>query len=275
MLKNILICKLFNLDLLDVALNKYNLNQAQNDELQQKLVLLNSGVPLDYVVGKVKILDLELIVNRHTLIPREETEFWLKQFKNYIQKSCHLERSERSYASIRNAPKVSNFTTSQYLSDIYDNVDLLDVEKETLKVTKHNIEQNNKTNCQAILSDGLQDIEKLIGQNEKWDLIANLPYLPIADINKAKEYKVEHEPVIALYSGNDGLELFNKVLNQIKTMANKPINVVFELDPRNIKQAKLNLNKLNYQTEIWLDQNGMERVLVGVWIILVINIHMF
>jgi hypothetical protein len=46
-------------------------------------------------------------------------------------------------------------------------------------------------------------------------------------------------------------------------MGNKPMNVLFELDPRNIQQAKLKLGKLNYETEIWLDQNKLERVLIG------------
>jgi hypothetical protein len=60
------------------------------------------------------------------------------------------------------------------------------------------------------------------------------------------------------------LELYNQVLKQISNMPNQPTNVLFELDPRNIKQAQIFLDKLNYQTQIWLDQNGLERALVGV-----------
>jgi methylase of polypeptide subunit release factors len=301
MLKNILISKLFDLDLLDVALNNYTLNETQEKELETKLELLNSGSPLDYLVGKINILDLNLIVNEYTLIPREETEFWLQEFKNKIQINRHLGYNERSSANIGDISKgkrqnslyqggwgvlndktqigdtVVAVTNSQtlidlgagtgiiglYLSDVYDKVYLLDVDEKTLGVTNQNIELNQKTNCQSLLSDGINKIQKVLKQNEKWDLVANLPYLPSEDIPRAKECKVEHEPAIALYSGQDGLELFNKVLKQIQTMENKPINVIFELDPRNIRQAQINLNRLNYETEIWLDQNGLKRVLVG------------
>ena len=296
MLKQILISKLFDLDLLDVALGQYKLTESQQMILEQKLKLLDDGVPLDYLIGKVKLLDLDLIVNEHTLIPRQETEFWLQQFKNSVQNNRHLEKvrsgfgfpkrssattSQRSHASIDNSFKVSNFTISQvlvdlgtgtgiiglYLSHIYEQAFLLDIDPKTLEVTKQNITLNQKTNCQAILSNGLEEIKNLINCNQTWDLVANLPYLPILDFDKAQEYKVEYEPALALYSGQNGLELFDKVLEQIEVMQNKPVNVIFELDPRNIQQAKINLDRLNYQTEIWSDQNGLNRVLVGALIL--------
>jgi methylase of polypeptide subunit release factors len=300
MLKNILISKLFDIDLLDVALNKYSLSQTQRKELETKLRLLNSGTPLDYLIGRLSILGLDLIVNEHTLIPREETEFWLERYKyltlqnknkkhnsplgGWQSKTDGVEKRGGyevdkvfpndaaqigdTVVAVANSPILIDLGTGTgligiYLSDIYENVYLLDINPKTLEVAKQNIELNKKTNCQTLPSNGLERIEKLIVKSERWDLVANLPYLPIEDIFKAKEYKVEYEPAIALYSGNDGLELFNKVLGQIKARGNKPSNVVFELDPRNIQLAQKNLDKLNYKTEIWLDQNGLERVLVG------------
>lgn len=254
MLKNILISKLFEIELLDVALGNYTLNQIQKIQLDSKLKQLESGVPLDYIIGKVKLLGLQLIVNEDTLIPREETEFWLQKYK--------IECTQFSPCLIDLGTGTG--IIGLYLSNIYKKVYLLDIDQKTLEVTKQNIELNQKTNCQTLLIDGLENIEKFTMDSEKWDLIANLPYLPSEDINKAREYKVEHEPAIALYSGKDGLQLFNKVLEQIEKIEKKPQNVVFELDPRNIRQAQLNIDKLNYKTKIWLDQNGLKRVLVGV-----------
>ncbi len=283
MLKNILISKLFDLDLLDITLGKFALNQNQLNILDQKLELLDIGMPMDYVVGKVNLLDLDLIVNPYTLIPREETEYWLVKFSNiFVQNKTtpsamlplllgegefHIQNL--NYKSIQNvSPTLIDLGTGTgiiglYLSNIYEKVYLLDVDVQTLQVTQKNIELNAKTNCQTLLSDCLNKVEALFSKGEKWDLIANLPYLPTEDIKKAKEHKVKYEPAIALYSGEDGLELFNIVLKQIENMENKPINVVFELDPRNITQAEISLKKLYYQTEIWLDQNNLERVLVG------------
>ena len=298
MLKNILISKLFDIELLDVVLGKFVLDQAQKIILDEKLKLLNGGMPLDYVVGKVKILGLELTVNQHTLIPREETEYWLTKINTpsaslpplrtkcrcnkYSCTSCLLGKGEfhtinfEQFFSLKPSAILIDLGSGTgiiglYLSHLYKEVYLVDIESNTLKIAQQNIDLNAKTNCQTLFSDGLLRIETVISKNNKWDLVANLPYLPTEDIKKAKEYKVEYEPAIALYSGTDGLELFNSVLKQIEIMENKPINVLFELDPRNIQKARLNLNKLSYQTEIWLDQNGIERVLVGRFMEIILN----
>jgi release factor glutamine methyltransferase len=285
MLKNILISKLFDLDILDVALGNYHLTSSQQKVLTPKLIKLNAGIPMDYVLGKVRILGLDLIVNKNTLIPREETEYWLKEIKSKLvsrfkhnlefDSGSKKSKAEEDY-QLNSFPNIISKPSSTlidlgtgtgiiglYLSDIYKKVYLLDIDKKTLEVTEQNIKLNNRVNCQAVLSNGLENIEKLIVKNEKWDLVANLPYLPDQDIASAKVYKVDHEPEIALYSGQNGLELFDKVLEQIEIIGNKPQNVVFELDPRNIRQAKSTLDKLKYTTKIWLDQNGLERVLVG------------
>ena len=79
----------------------------------------------------------------------------------------------------------------------------------------------------------------------------------------AKQNKIENEPEIALYSGKDGLDLYTKVLFQIKRLENKPEIVVFELDPRNINTAKNMLKSIGYRTHIWQDKNRLERVLTG------------
>jgi release factor glutamine methyltransferase len=290
MLKNILISKLFDLDILDVVLGNYQLDQSQQKTLATKLELLESGFPLDYLIGKVKVLGLELIVNQHTLIPREETDYWLEKFRILISRKveCLVNSSPpEGWQSqtdgvfqgdaTQNGDTVVADTKSHilvdlgtgtgiiglYLSDVYNKVYLVDIDKQTLKIANQNIELNQKTNCYTLISNGLESLNSILEEYTKWDLVANLPYLPSRDVIDAKEFKVEYEPALALYSGDDGLELFNKVIRQIKAMRNKPDKVLFELDPRNIQQAQINLKKLNYQTEIWLDQNGLERVLLG------------
>jgi release factor glutamine methyltransferase len=290
MLKNILISKLFDIELLDVALGNYKLNQEQKAELEIKLELLNSGIPLDYLVGKVKILGLELIVNQHTLIPREETEYWLEKFRILISQKveCLVNnpppewwqsqtdgafQDDTTYnndteAAATNSKTLVDLGTGTgiiglYLSDIYNKVYLVDIDEKTLYVAKKNIKLNQKDNCQTLVSDGLESVISVLAPNVAWDLLANLPYLPSQDIQNAKEYKVQYEPAIALYSGESGLELFDKVLIQINELQNKPKNILFELDPRNIELAQIKLSKFNYLTEIWQDQNGLQRVLVG------------
>jgi release factor glutamine methyltransferase len=310
MQKQILIAKLFDLDPLDVALGKYELDKIQKEKLAQSLDLLAQGMPIDYIVGEVNILNLKLKVTPQTLIPREETEFWLQRFKQIVKNNSPflkrsgsvaegvmLMRDVNNGAALAASTNVNSILSNTgtgslaslkatshlesnpknktlldlgtgtgviglYLAECYQKVLMLDIDPQTLSVAKNNIGINNKTNCEVLICDGLLglDLETLGG----WDLVANLPYVPVTDLPLSQENKVEYEPQLAIYSGEDGLDLFYKVLNQIEIIKNKPQIVLFELDPRNIQASTTELQKLNYTCEIWLDQNGLERVLFGV-----------
>ncbi len=184
-----------------------------------------------------------------------------------------------------------------YLSRFYEQVICVDISSQALEIAKENIELNNINNIELFLSDGLSDselkgkieffCENTLTQAENdfyrlpldkglshsdwgysfdkksWTLVANLPYLPIQDKDKQNEHNVKYEPDLALYSGEDGLDLFKKVLCQLEDFETKPQQVVFELDPRNIQKAKNLLENLDYQTNIWSDSGGFERVLIG------------
>jgi release factor glutamine methyltransferase len=251
MQKQILIAKLFNFDLVDVALGNFELNDQQKIKLEESLNKFYQGVPIDYIVGKIKILNLILKVTPKTLIPREETEFWIQKYK--------LIESTKTSTLI----DVGTGTglIGLYLSDVYKQVYLLDIDPETIQVTKFNIAQNKIKNCKVLLSDGLQALS--LEDIGPWDLVANLPYVPLCDLSDSVEYNVSYEPQIAIYSGEDGLDLYSQVLQQINNINNKPQIAAFELDPRNIEFAEKELQKFGYKTEIWKDQNSLKRVLLG------------
>jgi len=73
---------------------------------------------------------------------------------------------------------------------------------------------------------------------------------------------LQFEPKRAIFSGRDGLNTFIRLVHQLDSLP-RPKLVVFELDPRNIRQAQKLLDPW-FATEVWLDDNGWERVLVGI-----------
>ncbi len=273
--KNLLISKLFDIDILDVMLGNYKLNDSQNQLLDQKLELLQSGVPLDYVVGWVEVLGLKLKLNNAILIPREETEWWLPKVVQIILKS-NFQTSSRTnlQPNYQNLITGVDLGTGSGLIGLYlvrelgvylGQFHLLDIDQKVLDTSKINAEANLQTKiferCNFILSDGLSALPKF---SNNWFLVANLPYLPTTDIVKAKEFNVSFEPQLALYSGEDGLELYRQILVQLQSQRDiLPFLTVWELDPRNIQVAKVLLEKIGYITEIWIDQNNQKRVLVG------------
>ena len=152
-----------------------------------------------------------------------------------------------------------------YLAKFYNKVFSVDISRKALEVAKENAESNNVENIQFFLSDGLSnpEIKIEIAKFNNWTLVANLPYLPQKDKLDETEHKIKHEPDLALYSGDDGLDLFRKVLTELESFETVPNQVIFELDPRNINIAKGLLDKLKYKTNIWTDSGNFERVLIG------------
>jgi release factor glutamine methyltransferase len=288
-IRRISVTELFNV--------KTDLSPQQIELLEKQIEMLKSGYPLDYLLGEVEILGLRLRLNENVLIPRPETEEWLQEFtknmevnKNFnilnsilnldldyfLKNHSNKDSKEKSIPSIlkQNSLLVDlgcgSGIIGLYLSKFFDAVLATDISNKALKIAKVNAKINKKINIGFYQSNGFSNslVTKRINnfcnfKKTSWTLVANLPYLPNEDKDKQEQYKVKYEPDLALYSGNDGLDLFRKVLTELGEFKVKPQQVIFELDPRNIRSAKSLLENMNYETTIWTDSGDFERVLIG------------
>jgi release factor glutamine methyltransferase len=257
----ILISKVIDVDILDVILGKYTIPVEKKPILEFKLSMLKEGYPLDYVIGSVQCLGLQLSLNTSTLIPREETEDWLKTLASTYLVKC-------KGTDLLVDCGTGSGIIGLYLSRFFDKALLIDIDKVALETAKHNAKANNIVNCEFKYSDGLGEPSEFdqylkYSKIKNWCFVANLPYLPLSDKEKAQEMHIDKEPEIALYSGEDGLDLFRKVVDQITALEKKPFRMLFELDPRNIHKAQDILKNLGYKTLIWKDFNENNRLLMG------------
>ena len=73
-------------------------------------------------------------------------------------------------------------------------------------------------------SDLLQNIQNVSGAT----LLCNLPYVPNTfPVNRA----AEHEPALALFAGNDGLDCFRQLFTQLQDRPDKPAHILSESLP--------------------------------------------
>jgi release factor glutamine methyltransferase len=254
----ILIAKVLDIDILDVVLHNYSIPPEKKAYLDFRVSQLEKGVPLDYLLEEIKVFQLKLKVTPDTLIPREETEYWVDKFKSLIVKEKDLDLA----IDLGTGTGIIGLT----LASVYKEVWLLDISRRALDIANENAKRNKINNVCFLQTDGLDAnfTAKLNKYNpSNWHLLANLPYLPEADKQDAEELKIMYEPNLALYSGYNGLKLYTQVLAQIRSITNKPSITVWELDPRNIHEADEMLKKINYETTIWKDNNGIDRVLIG------------
>jgi release factor glutamine methyltransferase len=247
-----------------IYFNKDLLSLQQQLLLQNYLDKIASGYPVDYILGEVHFCGQKFLVNEGVFLPRWETEWWTTE----IIKAKKLE------ISIFNSEIIKTLSDTNFVLEIgvgsgiiglslaayFDTILGLDINSLAIDLSKKNQEKLHIKNYQIVKSDLFQnfDIKTKLPQN--WVLIANLPYVPMIDYPEKIKNKIVFEPDNAIFSGQDGLQLFKQVIEEIKL--NPPQIAFFELDPRNIHTAS-KLAKMVFKTQIiYTDPDKLERLLV-------------
>ncbi|MEK7625187.1 MAG: peptide chain release factor N(5)-glutamine methyltransferase [Patescibacteria group bacterium] len=235
------------------------------------------GVPLAYITGHKEFFGLDFFVNRHTLIPRPETELMVEAVIRNLESGIWNKATIIDVGTGTGCIPISIVKTLKH-----ENIRTfaIDISGSALKVAKKNAELHgvdidflHGNLLEPILNDlspalssveAERDVEpsppQRRGQGEVY-ITANLPYLT------AEQYKdepsIQHEPKSALIANENGLALYRELLEQIKQLGH-PFTAFFEFDPRQT-EALTKLIKSFFPAanlEIKKDLAGRERLAI-------------
>lgn len=166
--------------------------------------------PLAYIRGKAWFYGRFFAVNEHVMIPRPESEVIIDFAKNLNPKSIVDIGTGSGCLAITIALELPGTT-----------VMATDISPDALEVCRRNIHDHDVkiTVAKAFLAENV-----LVGNTPDL-LIANLPYVP-DDFPVSPE--VGAEPKIAIYSGKDGMDLYESLWAQISSSQHKPLYVITE-----------------------------------------------
>ena len=156
--------------------------------------------PIAYITGRKEFWSEDFTVNQATLVPRPETElliYWvINFFKN--RKINVLDIGTGSGCILLSILKELNFSTGT-------GIDISAKAIKTARVNSKNLNLIYRSKFKVF------DVSKFnIG---KYDLIvSNPPYIPSKDIKNLSQDIINHEPLVALKGGIDGLDLIKKVI---------------------------------------------------------------
>lgn len=236
-----------------LLLEDINLNQKQIEDFYCKKASFDIGYPLEYLLKYNYIDGLILKLDNTVLIPRPDTYQWVKLVieSNIIKKDDVLIDigSGSGYITLLLAQSLNN--------PIYVN----EISKNAVNVIKSNLELNKiKNKTRVFEGDIVIEYKNIVNEiKDNFIIFANLPYLPIGDIDKVN--KIKYEPKEALFSGEDGLYLFNKLIEEIRNLQKKPRICFFELDPRNINQAIETATTI-FKYSLIVEIDGFKRLLI-------------
>ncbi len=225
-------------------------------EFFNDLKRLANNEPVDYLIGSRPFLSCIIDLKFKPLIPRDETEFWLKEVMDEIPKEKEINVLDVFCGSgCIGIAILKHFKNSKVV--------FCDIDEKCLKQSKINAKLNaiDLKRCKCVKRNILSDIK-----NKKFDYIfAKPPYIPLKYKNKVQKSVLKFEPHKALFGGEDGLLFIKKFLNQCKKHLS--VNGVFymEFDDRTVLALKKELkNHKDFSFQIKKDQYGKPRVLRGV-----------
>jgi len=226
------------------------LNRSSQSTFWRLLLRHQNNHSVAYLLGHKEFYGLDFLVNKHTLIPRPDSEVLIDEALKYLKKAkidspkiidvgtgtgCLIISLAKEFYAVKPAGLAAHFVA-------------VDNSGRALKVAKTNARKHQlKNKIKFIKSDLLKNVSE-----NKFDLIlANLPYLTKKQLREAS---IKKEPHNALYGGPDGLSFYRRLLKQVPKYLNKKYLLLLEIDPQQeiaiqkiakqyLPQAKLSIVK--------------------------------
>ncbi|MEI7620384.1 MAG: peptide chain release factor N(5)-glutamine methyltransferase [Candidatus Falkowbacteria bacterium] len=240
-----------------LAHNEQELTILQNIRYRYLISKKINNWPTAYLIGHQEFFGLDFIVNKHTLIPRPETEQLVESALNLIPKNGPVEIIETGTGSgciIISVAKNNPNPETRYRA--------IEISQEAFKTAKLNAKQNNLDQKIEFINTSL--LTPIINQEFSCPIIilANLPYLTPNQFKTSPS--IQKEPQSALISGLDGLDLYREMISQTATIKAPSITLILEIDPEQstvITQLAKD-NWPNSEVEILKDFRGDDRIVI-------------
>ncbi len=216
---------------------EFTLPWLANFKLQRLFRLRAKGVPIAYLTGHKEFFGFNFLVNKHTLVPRPDTEILVENVISVIAPGRvgreHTEAKQSLLIDIGTGSGCIPIAIQKTLQQKNPSYQLetiaTDISKKALEVAKKNA-QIHKTNITFLQGNLLEPIinKKIDLSNKQILLTANLPYLTQEQFDT--EASIQHEPHSALVADDNGLALYKTLLGQIKQSGHS-LTAWFEIDP--------------------------------------------
>ena len=224
-------------------IKKYVPINKQEDAIKK----INSGYPVQYIIGNVDFYGCIINVNENVLIPRFETEYLVDKTIKYLNK---LGISKPEVLEIGTG---SGCISIALKKNIDCNIKAIDISENAIKLAIKNANLNN-----VDIEYEVKDIHNFIS-NKKYDLIiSNPPYVPFGS---EVDEKVKYEPQNAIYAEDNGLYYYDIILNKIKNNLCDNYLIAFEIGNKQGNSIKDLVNKYFPKSNVIIekDYNEYER----------------
>jgi release factor glutamine methyltransferase len=177
-------------------------------EFEQLIARAAAGEPLAYLTGHREFYGLDFLVDRRVLVPRPETE----RLVDLALSPGHPSTSPPAPLRILDVGTGCGCIAVALAKHLPSaRITATDVSAEALAVARINAGRHNVSERITFVHTDLLSSFVMRSGHSSFDLLcANLPYIPSAELRQLPIS--EHEPMLALDGGPDGLNLIDRLL---------------------------------------------------------------
>ena len=182
------------------------LSLTEVDSLRELVKRRGQREPLQHIVGSTSFCGYEIVVNRHALVPRPETELLAEEGWKFL--------SERTTAVLDFGTGTGCIALALAVKCPNAKIIATDISADALALAKENAARNKVSErIEFLQGDGFATLKT----EAKLDLIvSNPPYIPSAEIETLQPEVKDFDPRAALDGGADGLDFYRRIAAEAK-----------------------------------------------------------
>ena len=197
----------------------YILSQDEYEKFQRFLARREVHEPIQYILGTVEFYGLPLLVNASVLIPRPETEHLVEAVleKTAADTQIRIVDVGTGSGAIAIALAVHRPLAS---------VTALDISPAALELATRNAAQHELSDrIRFLTSDLLSEVS-----TDRFDVVvSNPPYVANGEVPVLSRQVRDYEPAVALFAGETGHEIYDRLIPQAKQVLNPGGWLVMEI----------------------------------------------
>ena len=217
--------------------NDQNINESNVLKFKRYVKRRSNNEPIAYIFGEKEFWSKKFKVNRHTLIPRPETELLVSKM---------IDKFKDKKPFILDVGTGSGCIIISLLSNLKQSYGIgVEISKQATVTARKNRDKFGLQGRLKILNKSFKNIFFY-----KFDLIiSNPPYIKRKDIKNLNDDIKRFEPRIALDGGNDGLDLIKKVIYKSRNILKTKGTLALEIGNEQIKKVSKILIDNNFRIE--------------------------
>ena len=239
----------FSIDRVKYLMEKARIVEKDTEQEYMQLIAERaSHVPLQHIIGTQEFMGFSFCVNKHVLIPRQDTELLVEEVLKQANDAEILDMCTGSGCIAISLKKLGKART----------VTAVDISPEALKVARG----NGVRLCAEI-----HWIESDLFTNVtgKYDIIvSNPPYIETREIEALMPEVKEHEPILALDGAEDGLWFYRKITRESKGYLKANGMLCYEIGYNQGNAVKKIMEENGFcEVEVFKDLAELDRVVCG------------